>query len=85
MPQHTSRPDKRAYPSPGLPLGGPGCETSDEAVVRRVLDGDIAAFELIMRRYNQRLFRVARGIVGDDAAAEDVIGAIPFTKLTMWR
>jgi RNA polymerase sigma-70 factor (ECF subfamily) len=41
--------------------------------VRRVLDGDIAAFELIMRRYNQRLFRVARGIVGDDAAAEDVV------------
>lgn len=73
MLQHTSQSDKRACPSPGLPREGPGCETSDKAVVRRVLDGDIAAFELIMRRYNQRLFRVARGIVGDDATAEDVV------------
>ena len=34
---------------------------SDEEVVRRVLDGETALFELIMRRYNQRLYRVARG------------------------
>ena len=46
---------------------------SDEAVVARVLGGDVASFELIMRRYNQRLFRVARSIVGEDAEAEDVV------------
>jgi RNA polymerase sigma-70 factor (ECF subfamily) len=46
---------------------------SDAEVVRRVLDGDVGSFEIIMRRYNQRLFRVARGIVHDDAEAEDVV------------
>ncbi len=46
---------------------------SDEEVVRRVLDGETALFELIMRRYNQRLYRVARAILRDDAEAEDVM------------
>jgi RNA polymerase sigma-70 factor, ECF subfamily len=46
---------------------------ADEEVVRRVLDGDTASFELIMRRYNQRLFRVIRSIVGNEAEAEDVM------------
>lgn len=45
----------------------------DEDVVARVLDGDTAMFEVIMRRYNQRLYRVARAIVRDDAEAEDVM------------
>src|SRR5881227_4053302 len=46
---------------------------SDEQVVRRVLAGDTALFELLMRRYNQRLYRVARAILRDDAEAEDVM------------
>jgi RNA polymerase sigma-70 factor (ECF subfamily) len=46
---------------------------TDEQVVARVLAGDGAAFEVIMRRYNQRLYRVARSILRDDAEAEDVI------------
>ena len=45
----------------------------DEEVVRRVLEGETALFELIMRRYNQRLYRVARAILRDDAEAEDVM------------
>lgn len=45
----------------------------DEEVVRRVLDGDTAVFEIIMRRYNQRLYRVARAILRDDSEAEDVM------------
>src|SRR4051794_2933132 len=45
---------------------------SDEEVVARVLAGDTSLFEILMRRYNQRLFRVSRGIVADDAEAEDV-------------
>jgi RNA polymerase sigma-70 factor (ECF subfamily) len=32
-----------------------------------------AAFEPLMRRYNQRLFRVARAILKDDADAEDAL------------
>lgn len=46
---------------------------SDEEVVRRVLAGDTSLFEILMRRYNQRLFRIARGILPDDAEAEDVM------------
>lgn len=46
---------------------------TDEEVVRRVLEGDTAVFELIMRRYNQRLYRIARSILRDDAEAEDVV------------
>jgi len=46
---------------------------SDEEAVARVLAGDTSLFEILMRRYNQRLFRVARGILADDAEAEDVV------------
>jgi RNA polymerase sigma-70 factor (ECF subfamily) len=45
----------------------------DDAIVRNVLAGDAAAFEQIMRRYNQRLFRLVRGIVGGQAETEDVM------------
>jgi len=48
-------------------------QLSDEAVVARVLAGDVPLFELLMRRYNQRLFRVARAILKDDADAEDAV------------
>jgi RNA polymerase sigma-70 factor (ECF subfamily) len=46
---------------------------TDEQVVERVLVGETAAFEVIMRRYNQRLYRVARAILRDDHEAEDVM------------
>lgn len=45
----------------------------DAELVRRVRRGDSAAHELVMRRYNRRLFRAARGIVTDDSEAEDVV------------
>lgn len=46
---------------------------SDRELITRAGGGDIAAFELIMRRHNRLLFRTARGIVPDDAAAQDVV------------
>jgi RNA polymerase sigma-70 factor (ECF subfamily) len=45
---------------------------TDEVVVARVLAGALASFEVLMRRYNQRVFRAARAVVRDDAEAEDV-------------
>lgn len=45
----------------------------DEQVVARVLSGETELFEILMRRYNQRLYRVARAILYDDAEAEDVM------------
>jgi RNA polymerase sigma-70 factor (ECF subfamily) len=42
-------------------------------VVERVKAGDTALYEILMRRYNQRLYRVARAILRDVAEAEDVM------------
>ena len=47
--------------------------TDDAAVVHRVLAGDSMAFALLMRRFNGRLYRLARAIVGDGAEAEDAL------------
>jgi RNA polymerase sigma-70 factor, ECF subfamily len=46
---------------------------SDEETVARVLAGDTALFEIIMRRYNQLLYRVARSILHNEGEAEDVM------------
>ncbi|HEY2747489.1 MAG TPA: RNA polymerase sigma factor [Polyangia bacterium] len=46
---------------------------TDEQIVTRVLAGDSALFELIMRRHNQRLFRAARAILRNEAEAEDAV------------
>lgn len=56
-----------------VPQARPGLAAlPDEEVVQRVLQGETALLEILMRRYNQRLYRVARGIVADPAEAEDV-------------
>jgi RNA polymerase sigma-70 factor (ECF subfamily) len=46
---------------------------SDEQVVTRVLAGETALFEALMRRYNERLYRAARAILRDENEAEDVM------------
>ncbi len=46
---------------------------SDFEVVQSVINGDTARFELLMRRYNNRLFRVARGLLNDQDEAMDVV------------
>jgi RNA polymerase sigma-70 factor, ECF subfamily len=45
----------------------------DEQIVEQVLGGATAMFEIIMRRYNQRLYRVAYSILRDANEAEDVV------------
>lgn len=45
----------------------------EAALVARVLGGDREAFRHVMQRSNQRLFRVARAVVNDEAEAEDVV------------
>ncbi len=45
----------------------------EAALVARTIAGDGAAFRTLMQRGNQRLFRIARGVVRDDAEAEDVL------------
>lgn len=52
---------------------GAGRPLDDGAVVARVLAGDQAAFELLMRRHNERLYRVAWAVLGRDADAQDAL------------
>lgn len=46
---------------------------SDEEVVARVQAGETGLYEVLMRRYNQRLFRITRSILRNDDEAEDVM------------
>lgn len=46
---------------------------TDLNLVARARSGEARAFEAIMRRYNRRLYRLARSFVKDDAEAEDVV------------
>ena len=46
---------------------------SDDLLVAGVLAGETGLFEELMRRYNQRVYRVARAIVKDETEAEDVM------------
>jgi RNA polymerase sigma-70 factor (ECF subfamily) len=46
---------------------------SDEEIVRRVVAGESALFEVLMRRNNQRLYRAIRSIVQVEADVEDVM------------
>lgn len=45
----------------------------DDEVVQRVRGGETALYEILMRRYNLRVYRVARTILRNDAEAEDVM------------
>ena len=64
-----AKPARPASATPALARG----EQSDEGIVQAVLDGNTALFELLMRRYNERLYRTARAITRDDREAEDVM------------
>ena len=46
---------------------------SDEQVVSRILSGQTALFEVLMRRHNERIYRAARAILRDESEAEDVM------------
>src|SRR5918999_386936 len=48
-------------------------EYSDAETIQQVLDGNSAMFELLMRRYNERLYRAARSIVRAEQEAEDIM------------
>jgi RNA polymerase sigma-70 factor, ECF subfamily len=42
----------------------------DDEIVGRVLEGDTPLFEVLMRRYNQRVYRTVRGLVSDSEAED---------------
>ena len=48
-------------------------EISDEEVVRRVVAGERELFELLLRRYNQRVYRAVRAVLRNTDDTEDVM------------
>ncbi|KQY13968.1 RNA polymerase sigma factor [Rhizobium sp. Root482] len=48
-------------------------DITDGDLLEGALRNEPAAFRAIMARHNQRLFRIARGVVRDDGVAEDVV------------
>ena len=63
-------------------------DLDDASLVDRAHRRDGAAFWLIMKRHNQRLHRVARAVLDDDAEAEDVVQETyirAFTHLSEFR
>lgn len=63
-------------------------ENTDQALIRRALARDEVAFRTIMQANNRRLYRLARGILRNDAEAEDVVQEAyvrAFTHLASFR
>lgn len=56
-----------------LSRGEDVAQLSDEALVERVCAGEVALFEVLMRRYNQRVYRTARAVLRDDHEAEEAM------------
>ena len=66
-PELAAQHHRGAEPAPGATA------LPDLLLVERARGKEIRAFETLMRRYNQRLFRIARSIVPDDEIAETVV------------
>jgi len=47
--------------------------TSDHEIIKRILQGEKNLYAIIVRRYNQRLYRIALSIINDDAEVEDIM------------
>lgn len=56
-----------AYTGASAPL------LTDEEIVARVLSGERELFELLMRRYNERIYRAVRSILRDEAEVEEAM------------
>ncbi len=64
---------EKAHQLPHAPQSDTGALADDAALLQRALARDGSAFRAIMKKYNQRLYRLARGIVRNDSEAEDVV------------
>jgi len=63
-------------------------EIADQSLIQRALARDEAAFRAIMQANNRRLYRLARGILRNDAEAEDAVQEAyvrAFTHLASFR
>ena len=59
--------------SSSRPASAPDRPDDDASLVARATRGDAAAIRAIMKQHNRRLYRMARSILRNDAAAEDAL------------
>ncbi|WP_189061814.1 RNA polymerase sigma factor [Longimycelium tulufanense] len=57
-------------------------DVDDGTLAIRAADGDVAAFEMLLRRYSDRVFGLALRMVGDRGEAEDIAQEV---FVTAWR
>lgn len=63
-------------------------EMHDTELVARARQGDLVAFSALMRKHNRRVFRAARSVLTNDAAAEDSAQNAwlsAFERLASWQ
>lgn len=46
---------------------------TDAEIIEEILNGNKNAYELIMRKYNQRLFRISRSYIKDNDEVQDIL------------
>jgi RNA polymerase sigma factor (sigma-70 family) len=51
----------------------PGDQLADMELITRILAGEKQLFEFIVRRYNQRLFRIGMSLLNEGAEVEDAM------------
>lgn len=80
MPTQASALGSAALPAtPGLqksPGSSPSTdwqEADDATLIRQIAAGETRAFEILMRRHNQKLYRAARSILLNDVDAEEAV------------
>jgi RNA polymerase sigma-70 factor, ECF subfamily len=67
-------------PAPANSVGA-GAGHTDEQLVERVREGDLTAFELLVRRHNQRLYRAIRSVLRSSEEVEDAMQDTYFAAL----
>src|SRR5436853_219936 len=63
----------RRTPGTAHPSGVEEAPQDVASLLERVRGGETALFEAVIRRHNQRLYRLARTILRDDVEAEEVL------------
>jgi len=59
-----------------------GTTLPDAEIIERILAGERALFEILMRRHNQQLYRAARAVVNDESEVEDILQQAYFNAFT---
>ena len=68
-------------PIPANTVGAGAGQQTDEQLVERVKQGDLTAFELLVRRHNQRLYRAIRSVLRTGEEVEDAMQDSYFAAL----